>query len=102
MAGRDARMVLQTLRDYFQPDAFDHVFSQMERSTSYARTDQPVEKFPMEYGLLRQEAKKHMFPAGGGFEDLFFCFQSIKDARLNPNERTLHMASSGGLRSTTE
>ena len=37
-----------------------------------------------------------MFPAGGGFGDLFICFQCIKAARLKPNEKTLLMASLGG------
>ena len=37
-----------------------------------------------------------MCPAGGGFEDLFICFQCIKAARLRPNDRILLMASLGG------
>ena len=37
-----------------------------------------------------------MYPAGGGFVDLFICFQCIKAARLKPNDRTLLMASLGG------
>ena len=96
MAGCDVRMVLQTLRDYFQPNAFDRIFTQMERFTSYARTDQPIEKFLMEFGILRQKAEKHMYPAGGGFQDLFLCFQRIKAARLKPNEKTPLMASMVG------
>ena len=96
MAGCDVRMVMQTSRDYFQPDAFDRVFTQMDRFMSYVRTAQPVEKFLMEFGIPRQKAEKHMFPAGGGFEDLFICFQRIKAARLKPNEKTLLMASLGG------
>ena len=63
---------------------------------SYARTDQPIEKFLMEFGTLRQKAEKHMFPAGGGFRDLSICFQCIKAARLKPNEKTPLMASMGG------
>ena len=50
----------------------------------------------MEFGILRQKAEKHMFPAGGGFQDLFICFQCIKAARLKPNEKALLMASMGG------
>ena len=96
MAGCEVRMVMQTLRDYFQPDTFDRIFTQMDRLMSYVRTDQPIEKFLMEFGILRQKAEKHMFPAGGGFEDLFICFQCIKAARLKPNEKTLLMASMGG------
>ena len=63
---------------------------------SYARADQPTGKFLMEFGILRQKAEKHMFPSGGGFGDLFICFQCIKAARLKPNEKTLLMASLGG------
>ena len=96
MAGCDVRMVSQTLRYYFQPDAFDRVFTQMERFTSYARTDQPIEKFLMEFGILRQKAERHMFPAGGGCQDPFICFRRIKAARLKTNEKTPPMASMGG------
>ena len=86
-AYNSVRMVLQTLQDYFQPDAFGRIFAQMERFTSYALADQPFEKFLMEFGIPRQQAEKHMFPAGGGFQDLFLCFQCIKAARLNPMRR---------------
>ena len=37
-----------------------------------------------------------MFPAGGGFRDLFICIQRIKAARLKPNEKTLLMATMKG------
>lgn len=37
-----------------------------------------------------------MCPSGGGFEDLFICFQRIKAARLKPNDRILLMTSLGG------
>ena len=50
----------------------------------------------MEFGILRQKAEKLMCPPGGGFEDLFVCFQCIKAARLKPNDRLLLMASLGG------
>ena len=79
MAGCAAQMVMRTLRGYFQPDTFGHIFTQMDRFTSYARTDQL------------------MFPSGGGFEDLFIRFQCIKAARLKPNEKTLLMARLGGV-----
>ena len=44
MAGREVQMVMRTLRGNFQPDAFGRIFAQMGRFTSYARTDQPIEK----------------------------------------------------------
>ena len=96
MAGCDVQLVMSTLRDYFQPDTFDRIFTQMDRFMSYVRTDQPIEKFLMEFGILRQKAEKLMCPKGGGFEDLFVCFQCIKAARLKPNDRLLLMASLGG------
>ena len=67
----------------------------MGRFMSFSRTEQPIEKFLMEFGLPRQKAEKLMFPAGGGFEDVFMCFQRIKAASLKPNDRTLLMASLG-------
>lgn len=50
MAGCDVQLVMRTLRDYFQPDTFDRIFTHMGRFTSYVRTDQPIEKFLMEFG----------------------------------------------------
>ena len=34
MAGCDVQLVMRTLRDYFQPDTFDRIFTQMGRFTS--------------------------------------------------------------------
>ena len=53
MEGGDAMLVVQVLRDYFQPDAVDRVSAQAERYQSYVRTDQTIEKFLMEFGILR-------------------------------------------------
>ena len=96
MTGCDVQLVMRALRDYFQPDTFGRIFTQMDRFMTYTRTEQPIEKFLMEFGILRQKAEKLMFPSGGRFEDLFVCFQCIKAARLTPNQRTLLMASLGG------
>ena len=74
MARCAVQTVMQTLRDSFQPGTFGRIFSQMDRFTSYARTDQPIGAFLMEFGIRRQKAEKHMFPPGDGFEDLFFLF----------------------------
>ena len=63
---------------------------------SYAQTDQPIGKFLAEFGISRQKAEKHLFLAGGGFPDLFVCFQCIEAARLKANEKTLLVASMGG------
>ena len=75
MAGCDVQLVMRTLRDYFQPDTFDRIFTQMDRFMSYTRTVEPIEKFLMEFGILRQKAEKLMFPRGGRFEDL--CMFSV-------------------------
>ena len=96
MTGCDVRLVTRALRDYFQPATFDRIFTQMGRFMSYTRTERPIEKFLMVFGILRQKAEKLLFPSGGRFGDLFICFQCIKAARLKPNERTLLMASLGG------
>ena len=89
MAGGDVIMVIQALRDYFRPDAVDRVFTQMEKFHSNARTTQPIEKFLIGFGILRRKAEKHMYPAGGGFPDIFICFMCIKAAQLKPAEKTL-------------
>ena len=92
MTGCDAQLVLRALRDYFQPETFDRIFTQMDRFTSYTRTEQPIEKFLMEFGILRQKAAKLMFPTGCRFEDLFICFQCTKAARLTFEDGALLMA----------
>ena len=35
MAGCDVQLVMRTLRDFFQPDTFDRIFTQMGRFMSY-------------------------------------------------------------------
>ena len=75
------------LRDYFQPDAADHVFAQAGKLHPYVRATQPIEKSLMEFGILRRQAEKHMYPAGGGFPDMFICFLRIKAAQLKPAEK---------------
>ena len=53
-------------------------------------------KFRMAFGILRCKAGKHMFQAGGGFPDLYFCFFCIWAAQLKLAEATLLMASTAG------
>ena len=96
MEGCDAMLVAQELRDYFQPDVVDRIFTQGEKFQSRVRTDQTVERFLMEFGILRRKAEKHTFPAGGGFPDICICFLCIEAAQLKPHEKTLLMASLGG------
>ena len=84
--GGDAMRVAPTLLVNFQPDAVDRVFTQVGKFTSYVRTDQPIEKFPKEFGILRRKPEKRIFPAGGGFPDLYICFLCIRAAQLKPQE----------------
>ena len=58
MQGDDVRTVLQALKDYFQPDAVDYIFTQVAKFMNHKRTDQPMEKFLMEFGILRNKAEK--------------------------------------------
>ena len=81
MEGGDVMLVAQVLRGYFQPDAVDRISTQVEKFTSYVRTDQPVEKFLMEFGILRRKEEEHMFPTGGGF--LTYIFASRAFGRRN-------------------
>ena len=75
--GGDALLVIQTLRDYFQPDAADRILTQVEKFTSYVRTDEPMGEFLMEFGILRRKAEKHMFPAGNR------CFSALRRKMSN-------------------
>ena len=47
-------LVIQVLRVYFQPDVVDPVSTKEEKFTSYARADPPIEKFLMEFCILRR------------------------------------------------
>ena len=67
MEGDDVMRVAHTLRGYLQTDAVDRVSTQVGKFMSRVRTDQPIEKFRMEFGILRRKAETHMFPAGGAF-----------------------------------
>ena len=71
-------VVVQALRGYFQPDAVDHIFTQVEKFQSYVRADQTIAKFLTEFGILRRKAEKHMFPAGGDFPDIYIRRSCIR------------------------
>ena len=96
MDGDDVRMVFQTSRDYFQPHAVDRIFAQVDKFTSYVRTDESIEIFLMEFGIFLREAEKHMYPTGGAFPGLYISFPRIRAAHLKPNAKTLLMASMAG------
>ena len=70
MEGCDVMLVVHVLRDCFRPDAVDRISTQAARFQSYVRTDPTIEKFLMEFGILRRKVEKHMFPTGGGFPDI--------------------------------
>ena len=86
--GCDVMLVVQTLRDYFQPDAIDHIFTHVDKFASYVRTDQPVEKFSMEFGILGRKVEKRMLPAGGGaFPTSIFASCALARRYLNQTKR---------------
>ena len=95
MNGADAALVLQALRQYFQPDAVDQVFQQIDKFMKFRRIDQTMERFLMEFGILRMKADKHIYPSGGTLPDSFVSFLCMQAAQLNPTERSLLMASIG-------
>ena len=81
MEGGDVMLVAQVLRDYFQPDAADRVFAQVEKFTSYARTDQPIEKFwrgSVFYAVRRRSKCSRLAGAS-----LTYIFASCAFARRN-------------------
>ena len=80
-------LVAQALRGYFQPDAVDRIFTQVEKFQSYVRTDQTIAKFLTEFGILRRKAEEHMFPAGGDSPDIYIRFLCTKAAQLQPKRK---------------
>ena len=45
MEGADVMLVVQASRDYFQPDAVDRIFSQVEKFKSCVRAARPLRSF---------------------------------------------------------
>ena len=48
---------------------------------AYKRTDRPIGKFFMGFGISRRAAEKHFLQQGGGFPDLYVTFSRARAAQ---------------------
>ena len=87
MGGGDVMLVVQTLRDYLQPDAADHIIAQVDKFTSCVRTDQPIEKFLMEFGILRRKAENRCFRREGASPTYILASCAFGRHSLNPPKK---------------
>ena len=53
MDGVEVAEVLQVLKQYFLPDASDHVYQDVWKFLHRKRTDETMERFLLEFDLLR-------------------------------------------------
>ena len=53
----DVETILNALRNYCQPDSLDRVYLQVTEFSRYKRTDQTMERHPLEFDALRREAE---------------------------------------------
>ena len=70
MEGVAATEVLQVLKQYFLPDASDHVYQDVWKFLHHKRTDQTMERFLLEFDLLRNKAERKI-QVGFRFPDAF-------------------------------
>ena len=74
MEGVAVTEVLQVLKQYFLPDASDHVYQDVWKFLHHKRTDQTMERFLLEFDLLRSKAERK-FRRDFDFRiHLFRCF----------------------------
>ena len=87
--------VLQVLKQYFAPDASDHVYQDVWKFLHHKRTDQTMERFLLEFDLLRTKAERKI-QKGFQFPDSCISALCMGNAMLTPNQKTLVMAAVQG------
>ena len=89
--------VMQVLKQYFLPDASDHVYQEVWKFLHHKRTDQTMERFLLEFDLLRTKAERKI-QTGFRFPDSFISVLCMGNAGLTSHQKTLVMASVQGSR----
>ena len=95
MEGVDVTSILQTLKHYFLPDATDQVFQDVQRFLHYKRTDQPMERFILDFDVLRRKAERRI-QTGFQFPDPFVSILCMTNACLSRQEMSLVIAAVQG------
>ena len=78
MDGEGAESILDFLRDYFAPDASDHVHRQVAEFLQYKRAEQTLEGYSLELDVLRCKAEERV-RMGAALPDPFvpaICMQN--------------------------
>ena len=95
MEGVAVTEVLQVLKQYFLPDASDHVYQDVWKFLHHKRTDQTMERFLLEFDLLRAKAERKI-QVGFRFPDSFISVLCMGNGSLSAHQKTLVMASVQG------
>ena len=95
MDGVEVAGVLQVLKQYFSPDASDHVYQDVWEFINQKKTDQTMERFLLEFDLLRTKAERKI-QKGFQFPDSFISALCMGNAMLTSNQKTLVMAAVQG------
>ena len=83
-----AEQILRILREYFAPDAIDSISQEIVKSMFFERTEQTMDTYIMEFGMLRGEAGSRLL-LGPGFPDAFVAALRMRNAALSENEKTM-------------
>ena len=83
LRGEDAETVLRTVRNYVQPATLGRVYQQESKLSQFRRTDQTMERYPLEFGVSSWEADAGA-TMGGTFADgdvPILCLQNAAGCR---------------------
>ena len=95
MEGVAVTEVSQELKQYFLPDASDHVYQDVWKFLPHKRADQTMERFLLEFDVLRTKAERKI-QTGFRFPDSFISVLCMGNAGLTSHQKTLVMASVQG------
>lgn len=79
--GGGAETILNVLREYFQPDTLGYTFRQVAEFFQYKRTDQAVERYLLEFGILHRRPGERI-AMGSAFPEGFAPILCMRIASL--------------------
>ena len=84
--------IVNTWRIYFAPDTAGPIYQEVARFLQFRRTDQPTDRYTVEFDLLRCKAEPKM-QMGAGFPETFVFVLRMQDAAPSRLEKSLASAS---------
>ena len=82
MEGVGVSTLISTLRHYLLPDATDRVYQEVTKILECKRTTQLIERFPLEFDILRTKAEKQILQ-GFQFPDSLISNLCMQHAMLS-------------------